>query len=518
MPSIGIVVAVSDYTGDAGKLPACSRDGAAIAKILSTDSKFDEVLFIDKDTSSSNVKNKLTEFLTKYKGKEVDDVVFYFSGHGEFIGDEFYYLMSDYQTRRRKQTSLENTELDSLVRVLNPKVFIKIVDACQSGVSYFKSPDEFSDYLKSANSKFKNLYFLFSSQSDQASWQDNFLSSFTESIINSITSHPVGKIRYKDIIDYVSDEFSTGGNQTPFFVTQADFTEIFCEVSETLKSELSKYIRGTVSVLPSTIQGGKSKSRMDIVKKEAALYCKEDFALDILNRLPEKISVYKFNTETSDLYDLNVKQMAGEDVPNAQLIGRMLGSSKDSSIYFAEPKTETRIVDRKVPKAGTLGLSILNMGRLGESRDANDYINVPESKTFTVGYKNTVDLPYDFIQVRAEPKFDNINLIKCFIVPLISRTKIRLYWYYAHYDYVTWTRVSLVSKTDWSTAEAYMKKEEDVTALLNQIMHAFFAYIEENLEAHFGPASDGMQEVAVEAKPEPAVVRGPGRTGSKATQ
>jgi Caspase domain len=130
MTNLGIVVAVSDYSGEANPLPGCARDGEAIANVLRSELRFEDVLVITDDTKSGSVKARLIEFLAKHKGKEIGDLVFYFTGHGDFVGQEFYYLLTDYEQKRRKQTALENSEIDNLVRGLNPELFVKIVDAC----------------------------------------------------------------------------------------------------------------------------------------------------------------------------------------------------------------------------------------------------------------------------------------------------------------------------------------------------------------------------------------------------
>ena len=227
----------------AKNLPACREDGAAIAHVLKTSGRFDDVLHIDADTIGTTVKQRLAEFAKAHKDKEIGEVFFYFTGHGEFVGDEFYYLLSDYQAKKRNQTSLENTELDGIVRALSPKLFVKIVDACHSGVSYIKTADDFRDYLKAADKKFEKIYFMFSSQSEQFSYQNDKISYFTESILKSIFNHSSDTIRYKDVMSFVSDEFKEYDFQTPLFVTQADFTEILCEVTPSLKDKIRLYIQ-----------------------------------------------------------------------------------------------------------------------------------------------------------------------------------------------------------------------------------------------------------------------------------
>jgi hypothetical protein len=192
---------------DATNLLACSRDGAAMAEVLSLSGRFDDILRIEQNTKSTQVKQRLAEFVKTHSNSNIAEVIFYFTGHGEFFDNEFYYLLTNYQRRNIKQTSLENAELDNMVRSLKPALFVKIVDACHSGMTYIKSAEDFNDYVKGANAIFKNLYFMFSSQSDQFSYQNNNISYFTESVLKSIANHSADSIRYKDVIDYVSDDF-----------------------------------------------------------------------------------------------------------------------------------------------------------------------------------------------------------------------------------------------------------------------------------------------------------------------
>jgi hypothetical protein len=157
MINLGIVIAISEYTDDAKNLPACTRDGEAVLHVLRASDRFAEILHLEANTTASQVKSQLADFAKSHIGKEIGEIVFYFTGHGEFIGNEFYYLMTDYQSRKRNQTALQNSELDGIIRGLNPNIFVKIVDACHSGINYIKSADEFDEYLKSTDQQFRRL-------------------------------------------------------------------------------------------------------------------------------------------------------------------------------------------------------------------------------------------------------------------------------------------------------------------------------------------------------------------------
>jgi hypothetical protein len=75
--------------------------------------------------------------------------------------------------------------------------------------------------------------------------------------VDAVVQHPDEDLRYKDVIDFVSDAFADDLNQTPFFVVQADFTEHFCSVSPTLREAVQK----ALGINGSTAASTKSEQR-----------------------------------------------------------------------------------------------------------------------------------------------------------------------------------------------------------------------------------------------------------------
>ncbi len=217
MINLAIVIAVSEYIGKENCLPGCVNDGEAIATIIRGDPRFNDLLYIHSNTTSAHVKASLIDFVSKYRGQDIGDLFFYFSGHGDFTESDFYYLLSDFASTRRKQTSLENSELDQLARALSPKLFVKVVDACHAGVAYIKAGESLKKYLDASAAEFKKLYFMFSSQMAQGSYQDTVLSYFTRRFIEAIALRAEAAIRYKDIIDYISDAFQVDASRNSIF-------------------------------------------------------------------------------------------------------------------------------------------------------------------------------------------------------------------------------------------------------------------------------------------------------------
>jgi len=161
--NVAIIIGVSDYGAADRNLPACTNDISVMSTLLAKTEKYDQTLQIDGDAKSASVKDRISAFVAGLQGETIDEVFFYFSGHGEYFQDHFYYLLSDYDPKRRNQTALDNSELDSWLRSLNAEMTIKAVDACHSGVQYIKEPGAFRKYLQESQNGFKKCYFFFSS-------------------------------------------------------------------------------------------------------------------------------------------------------------------------------------------------------------------------------------------------------------------------------------------------------------------------------------------------------------------
>ncbi|MDN3699653.1 caspase family protein [Vibrio cortegadensis] len=472
--NLGIVLAVSDYGSKDNDLPGCAADAVAVTSILKQDSKYADVLELSTNTTSANVKAQLIEFINKHKGKEaIDEVVFYYSGHGDFTGNEFYFLLSDFDTNRRKQTSLENEELDNLLKALNAKVTVKIVDACHSGKAYIKDSDSFDKYLNESKGKFEKCYFMFSSQLEQYSYQDEALSFFTKSIIEAVKNHTADTIRYKDIIDQVSDSFASDAEQTPFFVVQADFTEHFCTITKTLREKLSALI----------VSGEQEESKqqfsslIDVIKLDAERYCDEQEAYNLFNSFIASLESKNFSGDSEELYEYSI-QTSDEVADNSASIGNWLVNTDNS--YFARPVYSRVERTKRVPKKSLFATASL----FTDESDDNHYKTVNYSDLEVSGYRITVDQPVKLIELKAEPKYPNINAGVAFIVPLLSKTDLRVFFSYAAYDESGWNKRTLKQKLKWSTKFVALKSLTSAE-LSEQLVSDFSEFLLEPLNKTF---------------------------------
>ena len=489
MKNLAVIIGVSNFNPPTGNLPACKIDSEGINDIIIKSGRFDDVLYIteENETTSSNIKKSLSEFAEEHIRSDINEVLFYFTGHGNFHKNEFYYILSDYEERRRNQTSLSNSELDGIFRSLNPKLFVKIVDACQSGITYIKSDSKLEDYLKSSNESFKSIYFMFSSQSDEASYANNKISHFTKSLIAAVADAPVGPVRYRDLMSAISDDFETSGRQTPLFVIQAKNTEVFCETSKELKQELAKYLEAS-----SSDKSDKSLTLQDRVRMAEEAYCTELEAIDILNEIPIIFGEFQIPNEISELYTKSVTCV--DFTPhNSELIGKWLKDTKIKEL-FAEYTKELEIYEEEVTKSRSSIGNITDI--ISNLYSVNNPTEIVKKEKFNItGYKITAqNLPFAHIYINLVSSFSAVNPIDCHIAPILSRTSLHLFYRFSNRSYTGWSETNRIESTTWARLESPLKKSAIRNKIYEQIWLSLTEYAQNLLYIKF-PDTDKADDI-----------------------
>ena len=93
--NIAIIIGISEYS-NVQTLKGCKIDADSIRKLLEATAKYEDILQMDGKVDSSEIEQKLPEFIKKYKTESVDEVFFYYSGHGCLLNDTFAYVASDF--------------------------------------------------------------------------------------------------------------------------------------------------------------------------------------------------------------------------------------------------------------------------------------------------------------------------------------------------------------------------------------------------------------------------------------
>lgn len=242
MQNLAIVLGVSEYN-HAPALSACKNDADNMHRLLQATEKY-QILQLDQNLSKAQMLGKIEGFLKVEDEEKIGELLFYFSGHGHQDESGTHFILKDTELSRINATSLNNSEIDDLARNCNPELFVKIIDACHSGLTYIKSLDENDDAFEEKNwldcrteKAFENCIFMSSSKRNETSAASQQSSFFTDVFIDAVldgTKEDV--VRYSDIQNYIRDEFSSNKyEQTPYFNTQSDGRAVFATTTPALK-------------------------------------------------------------------------------------------------------------------------------------------------------------------------------------------------------------------------------------------------------------------------------------------
>ena len=486
---IACLLGVSKYD-NCTDLPACVNDLNIMNVLIDSTGEYEQVLRIDGNQSSSKVKQQLVSFMAQFKGKDLDQVLFYFSGHGDFDGNEFNYVLRDFDPSKKKQTVIENSELDNWLRMLNPSLAVKVIDSCHSGVQYIKDPNIFHTSLTKTAESFQSCYFLFSSQKEQSSYQNAFFSNFTHSLVKSVSRFQGTEIRFKDMMDFVSDEFAANSQQTPFFVTQATNTEIFSPIDQKLRSglevELAKHQSTYVGGADNTeIAEPPPTSLAERVKADALRFCSKEEVLLSIKHIQEYWQNNTYPEDVSSLYEFHCLLLTSleSEVPRLASIGKWLSENENN--YFASPTSREEDYQKKVKipvKRRGLAATMVLSNLYGQEYETK---TVTRTREIITGFRLTQDVDKPAIRITAAPKFENLSWHDCHIAYVFSKTQIQLFYLFSTFRESNWEQRSRQPDDTWRMLTEDFKSSDGVDPALHKISGAFVEHIMAPVRARF---------------------------------
>lgn len=498
------MIAVSDYTYSANNLPACQNDAELITTILTHSGRFDNTLFLRSDTKASSLKDALASFIKEQQDKKlpVDEVFYYFTGHGDVGDDDFWYLLSDFDPTKRRQTSLSNAELDTMLRALSPALTVKLVDACYSGTNYIKGEDTLKKALNSSREgRLNKCYFMFSSQAQQVSFQDAQLSDFSREFGRAVALHPQDTIRYNDIANFIADAFSQNKDQTPTFVVQADLVEVFCAVSQELRTDLGKRLalseptsatgalassgafvgHQTSGSLGMTITSSESApSLLERIKTDAANYCTKEEAMRAFEVVRQTVESCEIEAQLGALYERESTFSASLSVRNKVVIAEWLQAHKNDyfvSLTFGDEKYRTEVTVQHPYR-------ILDF----------DVKEVWKTRTVLDGFEQSAPCPFKMARVTYRPKYPNIPWWQTTIVPVFSKVTLRFFYAFEQLEEVGWDERRERGKLNWQTSECKLKDETYLKKAAEQIIRGLEERVSQQLVTKFGSETPALIE------------------------
>lgn len=480
---LAILLGVSEYeTQD--NLPGCKNDIEVFEKIIDLSCKYEEKLVIKENTNSSEVKQKVSEFFKSNieKGNEIEEVLYYYSGHGLYDNDEFYYIFSDFSPNKLNRTTFKNSEIDELLKSLNPKLTVKIIDACESGVKYVKEIDnhEVKRMFKETRNKFENCYFMYSSQTTESSYASKELSYFTESLVKSILEHDTDLIRYRDIMDYIADEFKEKSiEQTPYYVTQGNNTEIFTKIDDKLRSVLREFLNRFTKPTNNTEKSNSSLTLLEKIRISAKDYCTNyEEVINVFNLMEEEVEKKELLPQIKDIF-LKEEEFPNEyyeKTPNINTVAEAIADREDE--LYIEIKKGVRIV--KVPNQNRL--TSLVMG----DRESENVTYREEKRSYIKWYDIAEeDTPYTKIIVDLVPNYPNVNKYNCSFLFAYSKVNLIIIYSYNKYKEVKWGEYEL-EKVKWRKLnDIVLKDEKSIKNVIGETLDDFFEYVHKDLNRQF---------------------------------
>lgn len=491
--NIAILIGNSTYENQSA-LPGCENDISLLEKILNSTGKYQEVITI-VNKKSIDVKERLAKKISSLSGNAIDELFFYYTGHGLFRDDQFFFIPSDYLELKHHTTSFANNELDTLLKSLNPELTVKIVDACEATQTYIKMIDEEKEkYVSETKNKFKNCYFMFSSLSDQYSYQDKLLSSFTRSIVSALLEHDSASMRYADIIAYVADDFSDNKLQTPFFISQASFTEIFTDrlsaVKETIKANPYGILveDSTLSSEMITEDIPEKISILDIVSVDAKNYIQKEIAINTVQQLMKDVLAIRITNSLNDIYDLSSESLktTGSITGIQSVFDEIQGLRKDFFIEIKEEEesytTEIEVPKKRNPNSA-FAFATLDM--------FNTYIET-ETKTVTrkrmkmIGFDCSSGIPAAGFSIKLSPKYPNLNMYVLNQFFIFNKRQFLVYSNIVELserDWKTW-KVKEIGK--WQKKELLFSDGISISTYIKDNIGFFQEYVLKSIEQKFG--------------------------------
>lgn len=474
--NLAIISGVTDYPSDVGELPACKNDIDILEQLIAGTGKFSEIHTIPSEDGKT-FKARIAEIVARFKNEQIDELFLYFTGHGEFVNDEFRYLMRDYSRSKPAQTSLSNTELDNFLRSLQPTLTIKVVDACYSGMPYVKDGSNFTDHMKAATeASFSKCYFLFSSQSDQTSWADENISDFTKAFANAVAQSAIDTIRYADVIDTISDAFQPTARQRPLFVVQADFTETLGNFPESARAALRERLASFESASYVQQIEAKTSSLADRIRHVAQDYVSMEHAISMIENIKSTLGRFKLDGQIAPFFDIeNELTEDYKSIPSPASLGKWL--SKSERQYFATPTYETETYEAEVHDIYSMLSASAGVPRK----------TVTKTRQVIGGVRTQLTgLPFISFLILLKPKSPNLTQYGGWFTYFLSKTSIQAFYCFSAFKEFNWGEYRWISASQWEPISWKLADTEDASSIATSFLEKLQDFVERDIADKLG--------------------------------
>ena len=285
-------------------LSCCGDDLIAMKALLSATGRYSDIVLIE-NADAHALKSGLRAAIEN--DQTIDEVFFYFTGHGCQQHSDFYFCATGFDPRRPNETGISTNELHDLLRMAEANVVVKVIDACNSGTILIKSGRGFA---LEQDHRFQHLIQISSCLESQNSLGGAPLSLFTEKFRDAALRKTEGIVYYTDIMYALRDEFLQNDDQTPHFVSQAtgrerfsDSAQRFDSLRQALSADTQSSSQSDADAVQAEPEGSDLRALLRAAESKAATPEKiTSFVGDFLDGLRQRVS----NDVFSDFFELEV--------------------------------------------------------------------------------------------------------------------------------------------------------------------------------------------------------------------
>lgn len=465
MKNLAIIIGIDKYKNN-NDLEACKKDAKDIYEIIKESRKYDNIVYVNGEYTNREIFKKLEELKIESRDEEIGEIFFYFSGHGFSENNELFYITSNTENDKIHTTSLKNSEIDSLFRDLNPDLYVKVIDSCQSGISYIKDISEgvlFEKLMNETKKEFKKCFFMFSSLKNQYSYvmEDNKRSFFTNAFIEALIYYKdQEKVKYSEISNYMADYFRDKEKQTPFFITQTDMLDEFVKYNQELIEFLADINNEKDKEKTDNKEEMKEDMKTKIMQKLSMCATKEEAKIftDTIVKLFNHCSIEK--SVLSEYFDES-KEVNNEInvIPKKKIIANWIYENKRELGLFAKTKLE------EVRKSKLYPILNLSMTLYGEEKESDYEFEVTEKEICSS------------IKIIITPKELGLEKYELNLVMIPSFSKIYIFYTYVKNIPITWGEYEYDNMNEWKMKEFNIKEDiDEIKDFVEEMFNDFIYY------------------------------------------
>ena len=233
--NIAILIGVSEYNNpDFLQLPVCLNDVDAMESLIRETRRFEEIIPL-KDVNAEVILDELKKLSESDDG--FGEIFIYFSGHGDIIAEEYFWVGKNYSKSSRHTTGLSRNTIFEVLRNIKNEHAVIVQDACFSGQDIVKGENFLSQ------KELGNILIISSSLSQETTPSGSQLSPFTDMFIEAASHTKLkGKVDYLDVMNKLKDLFSGNNRHKPHFAGQSPMSVTFCEDAKYLHAIRQKYV------------------------------------------------------------------------------------------------------------------------------------------------------------------------------------------------------------------------------------------------------------------------------------